>query len=196
LDTYDAELPSAGWYDLWTGKLANEIEARATPGGSQSELAKAVVPYTVRLHPELATLPVFVRPGAILPMEPLIQSTEEKPKGPLILRVFPGPDCKGQLYQDDGITFAYKRGNFVRMSFTCEVSPDRASLNIQIGKHEGNYPAWWRQILVEVNGMSRKPLSARVDGQTSTFSTGDHSASIVTTDDGNGINVVMRLGTN
>jgi alpha-glucosidase len=187
-DDYNAELPSAGWYDFWTGKRVEESYPHIV--AAQPETAKVATLSTVSIHPELATLPVFVRPGAILPVEPLVQSTDERPHGPLTLRVFPGSDCSGRLYQDDGTTFAYKTGDFLRMSFTCEMSPDHGVI-LHIGRHEGSYPAWWRQIAVEINGLSRKPSSVIVDGQAATFRPGDHSVTIMVEDPGSGVNIVV-----
>jgi alpha-glucosidase len=195
LDDYDATLPSTGWYDFWTGAPV-ELVHHVTVSGDLNPNAPPYPPLpAVRIHPELATLPVFVRPGAILPTEPLIQSTAERPVGPLTLRVFPGPNCTGHLYQDDGATFAYKRGNFLRMTFTCDASPTHDHLTIHIGKHEGSYPAWWHQIAVQVNGLSNKPSSISVDGRPATFTTAGHSITIITSDQGNGIDIVIPTQT-
>lgn len=38
--------------------------------------------------PTLEVLPVYVRGGSIFPIEPLTQSIEETPKGPLTLRIY------------------------------------------------------------------------------------------------------------
>ena len=189
---YDATLPSTGWYDLWTGKEVEEGHADGLAGGLQPETATEPVLSAVLIHRELATLPVFVRPGAILPIEPLVQSTDEQPVGPLTLRIFPGPNCSGHLYQDDGTSFAYKSGSFLRMSFTCEASPDHDQISIHINKHEGSYKAWWKQIAVEVNGLRGKTLSITVDGKAAQYSYKDHSAMIMTTDSGDGIDVLIR----
>ena len=189
---YDATLPSTGWYDFWTGKEVEEGHADGLAGGLQTETVAKPVLSAVLIHRELATLPVFVRPGAILPIEPLVQSTDEQPIGPLTLRVFPGPNCSGHLYQDDGTSFAYKSGSFLRMSFTCEASPDHDQISIHINKHEGSYKAWWNQIAVEVNGLRGKVLSMTVDGKTMQYSYKDHSATIMTTDRGDGIDVLIR----
>ena len=195
LDDYDATLPSTGWYDFWTGAPV-ELVHHVTVSGDLNPNAPPYPPLpAVRIHPELATLPVFVRPGAILPTEPLIQSTAERPVGPLTLRVFPGPNCTGHLYQDDGATFAYKRGNFLRMTFTCDASTTHDHLTIHIGKHEGSYPAWWHQIAVQVNGLSNKPSSISVDGRPATFTTAGHSITIITSDQGNGIDIVIPTQT-
>ena len=67
---------------------------------------------------------MFVRAGAIVPEQPLVQSTDEKPQGPLTLRVYPptepGEDCAGSLYLDDGVSYDFRKGDFLRMGFTCQ----------------------------------------------------------------------------
>jgi alpha-glucosidase len=188
---YEATLPSSGWYDLWTGKRVGEDRQQVQGGGLQAEPAAGPVLPAVRIHRELATLPVFVRPGAMLPIEPLVQSTEETPVGPLTLRVFPGPDCGGHLYQDDGKSFAYKQGAFLRMNFSCEVSADHGNVRIHIGRHEGGYPAWWKEIAVQVNGLAARPSSVTVNGKRTNFSYADGSATIVAADGGEGVDVVV-----
>jgi alpha-glucosidase len=191
VDDYDATLPTTSWYDFWTGEQVGQGHTRSISDDLQSDVPKQPNLPSVRIHPELATLPVFVRPGAILPIAPLVQSTADTPEGPLTLRVFPGPNCEGHLYQDDGVTFAYKRGNFLRMTFTCDASHTDGHLTIHIGKHEGTYPAWWHQIAVQVNGRPNRPSSITVDGHAATFSATDHSVTITTPDEGNGIDIVI-----
>ena len=64
-----------------------------------------------------------------MPLEPLTQSTEETPQGPLTLRVYPGKDCQGSLCTlDDGKTLAYTGGEFVRVNFSCEITSARTCL--------------------------------------------------------------------
>jgi alpha-glucosidase len=194
LSDYDAALPSLGWYDFWTGERVEERNAPSTVG-QQSETAQGTFVPTVKIHPEIASLPVFVRPGAILPIAPLVQSTSQRPDGPLELRIFPGPNCAGTLYQDDGTSFAYKQGSFLRMTFSCGFTGD-GSLAIHIGRHEGSYPAWWQQVAVEVYGLSGQPPTVTVDGRvvdgrTTSFDTVNHSVGILLTDNGNGMDMVI-----
>lgn len=186
---FDAELPSPGWYDLWTGERVGQ-HAALSFGSLQPEAASGQTLSVVRIHPELATLPVFVRPGAILPIAPLVQSTAETPTGPLTLRVFPGPECVGHLYQDDGKSFQYKSRKFLRMSFTCAQNSDK-QLTIRVSKHEGEFPAWWQQIVVEVNGLSQSPRSVKVDGKATAFSVKEHAVMITATDSGNGFDIII-----
>ncbi|HEV2711208.1 MAG TPA: TIM-barrel domain-containing protein [Edaphobacter sp.] len=150
-DDYLAEFPAQNWYDYWTGKRVLEAASGAAAGS----------PLTLKLHPELSSLPVFVRGGAILPIEPLVQSTNETPRGPLTLRVYYGGkdrECAGSLYLDDGKTYAYQSGAFLRMQFTC--STDADGLHLHVSAHEGSYPAWWKEIRAEIYGWS--PLQKRV----------------------------------
>jgi len=161
-----------------------------TTGSLQSNEARTQATPFVHLHPELATLPVFVRPGTILPMAPLVESTSERPQGPLALRVFPGPDCAGDLYQDDGVSFAYKHGEYMRMHFTCSL--DHGTLTIHVGKHEGHYPAWWHSLAVEVNGLAANPSSITNNGRSVTADTSDHRLAFTVADDGSGMDIVLH----
>jgi alpha-glucosidase len=191
-DDYDVRLPSTGWYDFWTGVRVGKDQAQSVTPGLQPEARKGPLVSVVRIHPDLKSLPVFVRPGTILPIAPLVQSTDEKPRGSLTLRVFPGDNCVGQLYQDDGTSFAYKRGQFLRMTFTCNVSTQTGALAIHVGKHEGTYPAWWQRILVEVNDVAARPSSVIVNGLASEAAFRNHQELIEVPDNGDGVDIVVR----
>jgi alpha-glucosidase len=149
-DAYTVEFPSHDWYNYWTG-------AKVTPPTSAADTSLLVVsppPFSIQVQPESASLPVFVRAGSIVPMEPLVQSTSEVPDGPLTLRVYAGNACSGDLYLDDGKSYAFERGDSLRMHFSCKVTPD--GLELSIGAHQGPYAAWWKQIRVEVFGWAPK----------------------------------------
>ncbi|MGH9530603.1 MAG: TIM-barrel domain-containing protein [Terriglobales bacterium] len=164
LDDYAISFPTGSWYDFWTGLKA----ATPPPAPTIVEIAKAgpgaKFPEPARIHPELAVLPVYVRGGSILPMQPLIQSTDEIPKGPLELRVYPGPQCSGSLYLDDGHTFRYQHGDFLRQSFSCQSDGD--SVRVIFGAREGAYAPWWKTIEVVIYGWPSGRPSGRPFGQT------------------------------
>jgi alpha-glucosidase len=163
LDNYVVEFPSAKWYDYWTGQPVSKPAPRADRDPNAPLSPTDQVPLTTWIHPELATLPVFVRGGAILPIAPLTQSTNEIPQGPLTLRVYSGDACAGHLYLDDGKTYAYKTGVSLQMDYRCEVSADR--LILRLGEHKGSHPAWWREIRVEIYGWSSRKRAARLNGR-------------------------------
>ena len=162
LDTYTVEFPSAKWYDYWTGQVVPKPAPKADRDPNDPPSSTDLVSLTTSIHPEIATLPVFVRAGAILPIAPLTQSTNEIPQGPLTLRVYLGDECSGHLYLDDGKTYAYKTGASLQMDFGCEVNP--SGLRIRIGEHKGPYPAWWREIRIEIYGWSPSKRRARLNG--------------------------------
>ncbi len=131
LNPMEVLLPPGDWYDYWSG---HKIEG----------------PHQFKAQPALEELPVFVRAGAIIPEQPLTQSTAEVPQGPLELRVYPGPDCKGSLYWDQGENFDYLKGHFYRQSFTCETTVHGVTVNL--GAVEGDYEPWWKSVKVVVYG--------------------------------------------
>jgi alpha-glucosidase len=124
---YDVCLPGKGWFDYWTG---------APVAGEK-----------VSQTPTLERLPLFVRPGAILPRQPLVQSTSQTPKGPLELHVYPGEDCHGELYLDDGVSVS---GPILRQAIRCSVTDKGVALSF--GDRLGTFKPWWTAIAVTVHG--------------------------------------------
>jgi alpha-glucosidase len=116
---------------------------------------------TLTESPSLERLPVFIRPGSILPRQPLVQSTGQKPNGPLELAVYPGPDCHGQLYFDDGTSLAYKHGAYLRQTVRCDIGARRLSL--VLNAREGSYSPWWNRIALTIYGMISAPHGVRLD---------------------------------
>jgi alpha-glucosidase/alpha-D-xyloside xylohydrolase len=84
-------LPEGAWYDWWT----NERK-----GGGQ----------TVTRNVDLATMPLYVRAGAIIPFDPVRQYTDEEVDEPTTLRIYAGADGDFTLYEDDGKSLDYLEG--------------------------------------------------------------------------------------
>jgi alpha-glucosidase/alpha-D-xyloside xylohydrolase len=81
-------LPKGDWYDWWTSeKLA---------GGR--EIVRPV---------DLKTMPIYVRAGTILPLDPVRQFTSEQVSGPMTLQIYGGADGEFTLYADDGHSLDY-----------------------------------------------------------------------------------------
>ena len=62
----------------------------------------------------LETMPLFVKAGSIIPMQPKMNYTDERPLDTLILAIYPsrGKEARFTLYEDDGKTLAYQSGNY------------------------------------------------------------------------------------
>jgi alpha-glucosidase len=160
---YEVHLPPGVWYDYWTG---TRLDRRQALGNRDLELrdptstAAASLP-PIMVKPGLADLPVYVHAGAIIPMQPLVQSTEDKPNGPLTLRVFVPPTdaasspdaCHGDLYADDGKSYDFRSGAFLRLHITCSVAAD-GSLTVSIPKREGTFRPWWSELRIEAVGFT------------------------------------------
>ena len=83
-------LPSGPWIDFWTEQ----------PVSGGREITRPV---------DLATMPLYVRGGAIIPMGPVKQYTAEPSSEPVTLVVYPGANGASSLYEDDGATLNYRK---------------------------------------------------------------------------------------
>jgi len=81
------------WYNYWTNERLR---------GGQS----------IKVDAPIDRLPLFVRAGSILPLGEPIENTHQVQKIAK-LRVYPGADADFTLYQDDGNTYAYEKGNYM-----------------------------------------------------------------------------------
>jgi alpha-glucosidase len=145
--------PGVDWYDYWSGKKVDRPKPTDKLGDAWSATVK----------PRLEELPVYVREGAIIPIQPLTQSTAETPNGPMTIKVYPGTNCRGSLYQDDGSTMAYRRGEFLRVGFKCEASKE--GVKVHIGKREGTFSPWWKQLRIEVFGWKDTTGALSINGK-------------------------------
>jgi alpha-glucosidase (family GH31 glycosyl hydrolase) len=109
-------LPQGRWYDFWTRE---KIE-----GGR--EVVRAI---------DLATLPMYVRAGAILPLGPVKQYTSQKIDEPLAILVYPGSDASFLLYEDDGRSFNYRKGEWMGIQIDWSEMRGRLSLRLAEGSH-------------------------------------------------------------
>ena len=144
---YPACLPAGEWYDYWTGQ--------AVAGRDSGNPALRLLDLT----PSLAVLPVFIRGGTALPRQPLVQSTAERPEGPLELDIYPGNGCAGDLYDDDGHSLDYRRGAFFRQAVRCEGVGDTLS-SVTFEASEGRLRPWWSAVQVTIHGARQAPSSA------------------------------------
>lgn len=144
-EPYDVMLPPGDWYDYWTGKILPVPSM-----GNDSSWRYRVS------SPTIDVLPVFVRGGSIIPRLPndlinSVQSTVDVAKADkLQLNVYPGEQCSGSVYTDDGNSFAYTKGNYYRRSFSCTVSDDQVT--VKFGAVEGSYKPSWQKVIVSVPG--------------------------------------------
>jgi alpha-glucosidase (family GH31 glycosyl hydrolase) len=107
-------LPHGGWYDFWTGE---RIE-----GGR--EISRGI---------ELEAMPLYVRAGSILPLGPVKQYTSEKSDKPLSISIYPGADASFLLYEDDGTSFNYRKGEWMGIQMEWNDTLRALTLNLARG---------------------------------------------------------------
>lgn len=192
MQNYSAELPSHDWYNYWTGERVS-LPAPATPDPTDPTAAPdRNALFMVNITPDPAELPVFVRAGSILPLAPIVQSTNQVPRGPLTLRVYAGNQCEGNLYLDDGKTYDYQKGVYLRSKFSCSITD--GAMRVDIGAHQGSYPAWWKEIRVEIYGWTPAKGAILVNAKkvSAQMQRGAQSVWFTISDDGKGENVEVR----
>jgi alpha-glucosidase len=141
-------LPAGLWYDFWTtGK---------TYAGGTMIMADA----------PLETVPMYVRGGAIIPMWPEMNWVGEKPVDPVTFVVYPDENgsASTSLYEDDGTSPSYKRGEFRRTSLSFRTSGPGAA-TISISAPEGSYKTGARSFVFEIKS-GIKPNRVTVNGKT------------------------------
>lgn len=86
-------------------------------------------------------VPVYLKAGAILPMQPPMLHTGEKPVDPLIVNVWPlesGTSNSYAVYEDSGNSVDYQRGVFALTPIKATQTGD--TLTVELGPVEGTYP--------------------------------------------------------
>jgi len=127
-------------------------------------------PATVERSFAIDQVPVYLKAGAIVPMQPPMRYTGEKPVDPLIVNVWPltpGTSSTYSVYEDSGVAVQYQHGVFARTPIKATQTGD--SLKVEIGPVQGSYPgmrpargfelrlpADWPPASVTVNGVAVK----------------------------------------
>jgi alpha-D-xyloside xylohydrolase len=122
---------SSTWYDFWTGS--------SQKGGLD-----------VDANAPLDRIPLYVRAGAILPMGPEIEYANEKPEGPIDLRVYRGADGSFDLYQDAGDSYDYEKGAHTIIALRWS----EATRTLTLGARNGTYPEMPAKLRFEITWVS------------------------------------------
>jgi len=86
----------------------------------------------------LSEIPVYVKAGSIVPMQPRMEHSDEKPVDPLILTVFPGGSGETRVYADAGNTRGYEQKEFTWTHV--QQTSDASGVKLTVSPVEGAYP--------------------------------------------------------
>jgi alpha-glucosidase (family GH31 glycosyl hydrolase) len=113
-------------------------------------------PVLLKRNFELNEIPVYVKSGAIIPMQPKMKHSEEKNVNPLILTVFPGDSGTASLYEDGGNSHAYQNEAYAWTKIR-QVRAQDGSVKISISPIEGKYTGMPKERSYEIRLLGYVP---------------------------------------
>jgi alpha-glucosidase (family GH31 glycosyl hydrolase) len=140
------------WVDYWSGQRHQ--------GGQY-----------ISVSTPLGTMPLFVKAGSIIPMQPVMDYSDQRPLDTLMLDIYPWPESSGtfSLYEDDGKSLGYQSGESALTSLQDQLtgSGESSTLTIGIGATIGTYAGKpVRRVYVStVHGIASKPLQVTMNGR-------------------------------
>jgi alpha-glucosidase len=150
-------LPEGNWYRLsndefFTGKKSCLVES------------------------PISELPVFVKAGAIVPMQSVAQFTAQKTDETLIVHIYNGNEqSKYSYYEDDGLTYSFEKGAYYKRL----ISFNSQKKSIEFGQKEGTYASKFKKLKLVLHGfdaklqpvVNHKSVKLTKEGNTQVFDT-------------------------
>ena len=117
-----AWIPEGEWIDAWTGERIQGPGTREIRAGAK-------------------TIPMFLRAGSLFLLAPDMQFTGEKPWNPITLDIYPHPVqvAKAELYEDDHVSNAYRRGASRRALLEARLDGPGKRITVRIGAARGSF---------------------------------------------------------
>ncbi|CAM3670528.1 TIM-barrel domain-containing protein [Pontibacter korlensis] len=136
-------LPEGEWVEYWTGKT-----------------------YEGKKHYNIVTpldqLPIFVKAGAIIPMQEEVQFDDRKAWGDLTFEVYPAGKSSFELFEDDGLSEEYKEGGYSITTVTSNAT--ERGTTVRIGAAKGAYQVPTRNYIIKVH-QDKAPTSVKAGGK-------------------------------
>ncbi|WHZ20760.1 MAG: alpha-glucosidase [Rhodanobacteraceae bacterium] len=137
-------LPAGTWTDWFSGK---------TYAGGQ----------TIDLPVDAQTwrdIPLFIRAGAIIPMQPVMDYVGQHPVTTVTVQVFPSDQpTQFDYYDDDGETYAYEQGAYFLQRLAVQRNGEGVTFRTQAPA--GSYQPALRHWLVNVHGIAAAAVQAQ-----------------------------------
>ncbi|GAB6098495.1 glycoside hydrolase family 31 protein [Halanaerocella petrolearia] len=139
-------LPAGTWYDFWTGE---EYE------GGQHLIVDA----------PLDTLPLYVKAGSILPLAPVMNYVGEEEIEELDVNIYLDKEVTEEsyeLYNDDGLSFAYQEGEYSLTEFSYQYQDN--SIEFTVNDKHADYQEY-KEYRLSFNNLDSKPAKVTIDGK-------------------------------
>lgn len=131
-------LPEGTWYDWWSQQCYHG-------------------PTHILAHAPLEQMPLYIKAGAIIPMQPVMQYVNQFPSQELTLKVTPH-EGEWTVYEDDGHSFDYQAGVWATTTYRTRQQGEQ--ILVESIDRQGNWTPPKRQVLLELIGGNER-LSAR-----------------------------------
>lgn len=155
-------------------------------------------PVTLRVPAPQGSVPLFVKAGSVIPQGATIQFVGDPSESTdLFLDVFPsaaGTAVSSEIYEDDGETLNYKKGDFSRLPVV--VATTGKQVSVEVGKRRGKFQPRHRQLVIRIHGVETSPSTVTVDGASVAggYSSDKRILSAAIKDDGGAHRVIANYG--
>ena len=140
-------LPEGNWFNWWSGEKISRGR-------------------WIERSVDLATMPIYVRAGSIIPLDPVRQYISQPVSEPTELKIFPGSDGEFTLYDDDGESLGYLNGSDSKTVWIHFKWNDRErKLLIELDKRMKNPPRLPRQFRIHLVGQTPSPSPVEFRGR-------------------------------
>jgi len=134
--TKDVYLPAGTWIDFASGKVYR--------GGQVAHLAVD--------SKRWSDIPMFIRAGAIIPMQPVMNHVGETAVTQLNVEMFPSTTPTSfDLYDDDGLTYAYEKSVYSLRRLTLQ--REDTSVRVTLSKSSGSFNSPMASLILKVHGV-------------------------------------------
>ena len=141
--TKSVYLPAGKWTDWFSGK---------TYAGGQT----IDVPVDAKTWRDI---PLFIRDGAIIPMQPVMDYVGQHPVTTMTVQVFPADHATHfDYYDDDGETYAYEKGAYFLQTMSARKQDDR--VDFTLAAPAGTFKPAVRWYLLAVHGGAARAVRA------------------------------------
>lgn len=138
------QLPPGTWTEWATGKVY--------AGGQAVKLSVDATTW--------ADIPLFVRTGAIIPMQPAMEYVDQHPVKQVTVEVFPARTASSfAYYDDDGDTYAYEHGHYYLQQLGAQRTAQGATLTV--AAPQGSYMPALKTYLFAVHGFAARAVQER-----------------------------------
>ena len=153
-DTRPVYLPAGRWYRY-------PFDSMYDGGRVFTVSAPRVNPWARDDSNFVRGIPLFVKAGAVIPMQAVEQYVGERHMDTLELHVWDGGSETSELYEDAGEGFGYQLGAFRLTRFT--TTADAGTLALVLSQ-TGHFDGAASRFLVVVHGLAAAPKAVTVDG--------------------------------